>query len=154
MFTEKDKQRFHAKYVRAESGCWEWTGYVNKSLGYGEFFWSRKKGYAHRFSYLIHKGEIPDGKLVCHTCDNRKCVNPEHLWLGSISENIKDMWEKGRQVFGDQRGEKNGCAKLTESDVKAIRQSRESQRAIAEKYGISQAMVHLIKSRKKWAHID
>lgn len=80
----------------AETGCWNFTGAVHTNNGYGCIGKDGKKVYAHRFSYELHKGSIPAGMLVCHTCDNRRCVNPDHLWLGTYQDNISDMVAKGR----------------------------------------------------------
>jgi len=87
--------RFFEK-VEKTDGCWLWTGALNVG-GYGSFGFGDKRLGAHRFSYEIHKGEIPEGLFVCHSCDVRRCVNPDHLWLGNNAENMKDMYDKGRR---------------------------------------------------------
>ena len=91
------QERFESKIQESHDGCWIWGGGVSNRYG---MFWVPEKGrqiQAHRASYLIYKGRIPDGMCVCHNCDNPKCVNPEHLFLGTHEDNMRDMVEKGRQ---------------------------------------------------------
>ena len=89
--------RFNTKYlINEHTDCWEWTAATN-NIGYGMFrFDNYKMRTAHRVSYELHKGPIPQGKVVCHTCDNPKCVNPDHLWVGTLKDNAQDMVNKGR----------------------------------------------------------
>lgn len=96
-YTYQDSTRFRFyKYIEEkESGCIEWIGGKDPN-GYGRFSLSGKGDYAHRASYEIFKGPIPTGLCVCHKCDNPRCVNPDHLWLGTQTENIKDRDAKGR----------------------------------------------------------
>jgi len=115
MITETLKARFDEKYSKGpEDECWNWQA-STAGKGYGQIKipGTRRQIYAHRLSYLIHLGEIPDGKEVCHTCDNPLCVNPAHLFLGTRKDNAQDMKQKFRSTFG----EKNARAKLTEKDV-------------------------------------
>ncbi len=99
--TEKQLSRFWAKVDKSNS-CWVWTACVDKD-GYGEVILGGSKFRAHRVSYAIAKGD-PEKLCVCHKYDNRLCVNPDHLWLGTIQEDMKDRDEKGRTLRGEQIG--------------------------------------------------
>lgn len=100
-------ERFNEKVEKTDS-CWLWTGALN-GKGYGCMSYNGKATSAHRLSYILHKGEIPDGLIICHTCDIPKCVNPDHLWAGTPSENMKDMFAKDRQ--GSTSRQKTHCRK-------------------------------------------
>jgi hypothetical protein len=114
------QERFNEKYeVNQETGCWEWSLSLD-SKGYGRMQVNGKRWIASRLSYELHVGEIPDGLLVCHECDNPKCVNPECLFLGTQTENMRDMVAKGRKSL--KYGEDACNAKLSASQVKLIKQ--------------------------------
>ena len=109
-----------ARHTLVTDGCWEWQGYIRPS-GYGDVGVpgeSRTEG-AHRASWLIHEGPIPDGMFVCHHCDNPRCVRPDHLFLGTSQDNMDDMWAKGRgsRLYGSR----SPGAKLTLAEVEEIR---------------------------------
>ena len=137
--------------VNPQTGCHEWRLNLNCG-GYGTLKHKQKRWSAHRFAWAYKNGKIPDGKIVCHHCDNRKCINPEHLFLGTTQDNVNDKMQKNR--FKPSRGESNGYAKLSGQAVAAIRKDPRPQRRIAQEYGISQANVSLIKNNKGWAHIE
>lgn len=148
--------RFHCKYTKdASSGCWQWTSAKDKD-GYGLFESQKGKTLrAHRFSVEYHTAtEIPKGVLVCHSCDNPSCVNPEHLFLGSPKDNTQDMIGKGRKV--NSSGEANGAAKLTEGAVRKMRkwsQEGGSPKDLAITYGISLGHTLAVLNYKAWRHI-
>lgn len=137
------------------SGCHEWQAYRNPK-GYGQWKPNNLPSMtASRVAYMIAHGEIDDNLLCCHHCDNRACVNPDHLFLGTAKDNLQDMIRKGRAVLST-KGEHHGRAKLTEADVLEIRRlhaSGVSQRALSKKYEMSKALIHAIVHRKYWTHI-
>jgi hypothetical protein len=134
--------------------CWEWTAGCG-TLGYGHHKYKTKTIRAHRFSWCLFYGEIPDGLNVLHKCDNRKCVNPDHLFLGTIKDNVDDMIAKGRKLV--KEGEKSHLAILTSVQVIEIRrrfsETGVSQSALGRQYGVSNSTIHDIVRRKKWKHI-
>lgn len=144
------------KHVRFTPTCWLWEGALH-SGGYGQLSNGalRNPIRVHVLSWIIHFGLIPDGLCVLHDCpfvDNRRCVNPWHLWLGTKAMNNRDKVNKGQQP----RGEMSGPAKLTESEVLRIREVSQmgySQTYIAEKFGVAQNSVSRLLSRHHWKHI-
>ena len=142
--------RFFSK-VKKTKGCWTWIASCRNKSGYGQFKFRGTMYLAHRVSYILHVGEIPNGKLVCHTCDNRLCVNPKHLFLGTVLTNNHDCISKGRDVHA--RGEANGRNKLSNSDVRLIRASDKSDMDLAKLLGVSKSHVGNIRSRRCWKHI-
>lgn len=149
------QSRFFGKYTVQQNGCWEWAASRLKN-GYGrirEGATGSKTITAHRASWLIHKGPIPDGMCVCHQCDNRRCVNPQHLFLGSKAENNRDRAMKGRSR--DQRGERNSLTKLSNETVFAIRAARsagDTYRSISERFGVPRTTITNI-CLHTWKHI-
>lgn len=146
--------RFNAKWVRDEtSGCHLWTASTTLS-GYGQIKLPRQRRQipAHRLSYLIHRGEIPDGLRVLHKCDNPLCVNPDHLFLGTQADNMADMVAKDRHLSG----ERSPLARLTEDGVRTIRSlaaSGVSQKEIARQFGISPMQIGRIVLGTRWQHL-
>lgn len=133
------------------SGCWLWERGI-QSPGYG--CWPIGKGRhkkAHRVAYEIANGTIPRGMVVCHRCDNPYCVNPDHLFLGSQSDNMKDMWAKGRgKPLVVRRGDDHPQKKLSSDSVTAIRLDRRPIKEIAVAYGVSRQMIWRVRSGKNW----
>lgn len=148
------KIRLQSKIDIAESGCWNIKGATNQS-GYGLFYFRDQQMLAHRASWILFKGEIPIGMYVLHACDNPRCCNPDHLFLGTNKDNMQDMMQKGR---GNKvRGSKIGTAKLTEPQVAEIKRmlatSQLSQQSIAEIFNVSQVTISLISRGKYWKHV-
>jgi hypothetical protein len=141
-------ERFQDKvYADPNSGCHIWTAALGSS-GYGHFGMNGKVLDAHRVAYEFFNGPIPDGKSVLHSCDVKCCVNPHHLFLGTQTENLRDMTEKGRRSCG--RGEGHGSAKLTAQQIKEIISNSRTHREIAVFYGVGKSTIGAIKMRKIW----
>jgi hypothetical protein len=132
------------------SGCRLWEGNTG-TTGYGVVSYNNTSVGAHRLSWMIHRGVIPAGLHVLHKCDVRECINPEHLFLGTPADNMRDMTVKGRRAA--VRGSAKWSAKLTEADVLAIRAAVGRYRDIGERYGIGRKYVQDIKSKRRWKHI-
>jgi hypothetical protein len=139
------------KYQVTESGCHNCTSHASGEDGYPRIQFNNEYMGLHRYIYILHKGQIPEGKLIRHTCDNRKCINPEHLLIGTHSDNINDAKERNR--LNPQRGIDNGNVKLTTEKAFAIFYSQESLNTLANKYKISRTQVSDIKNKKRWKHL-
>lgn len=147
-------ERFWVK-VRKGPGpndCWEWIA-GRYTSGYGTFWLDGGMKQAHRVALAGKLGRPIKPKLhALHKCDNPPCVNPAHLWEGTREENIQDCVQKGRHVTG--HGESSHLAKLSDNDIREIREWKGIQRVIGEKFGISQAHVSRIQLGQSWAHLD
>ena len=176
------------------SGCWLWTGQPN-SYGYGSLYISRQYEIieqspertliavypsrvvqAHRYAWELLVGPIPEGQLICHTCDVRRCVRPDHLFVGTYADNVRDMFAKGRNGdptnktrargsewqarYGNRRqhrGEALWNAKLTEVDVRTIRRRRGegiTLRELAQDFDVNVSLIGRICLRQAWKHVD
>lgn len=156
-----EADRFWAK-VQIGDGCWTWLAAVDAD-GYGVF--QRTRSHPHRcikaprYMWETAHGPIPDGLLVCHHCDNPRCVNPVHLFLGTAADNSADAKAKGRlRGHPFPRGSANGMSKLTEHEVRAIRQLHaggfRSRKGLAARFGVSKGSIQAILERKSWAWLN
>lgn len=132
--------------------CWIWSAYIDRKTGYGYKQWFGVPTLVHRVSWILSHGEIPDGLFVLHKCDNKICVNPNHLFLGTQLDNMQDMIAKGRKIVSN--GERNGSAKLTRKQVDEIRQwyaqGGATQKEIAVKFGVQRTVVSRIVNKILW----
>lgn len=148
------KSRIRGRYViDSSTGCWNWSA-STISKGYGQCnVRYLKERFAHRVSFRAFKGEIPAGTDVLHTCDNRLCVNPSHLFLGSKKDNAQDMKAKGRHLYG----ERNTEAKLTEKQVLQIHRLYKSGKfstyKLADRFRVVQGTIWKILKGQRWAHV-
>ena len=135
------KEQFEDKYIpEPNSGCWLWEGALSPN-GYGHIRRDGKIITAHKVSYILNVGEVPDGYDVCHTCDNRMCVNPSHLWLGTRSQNLQDMLKKSRHN-----------RKLTYDQAQEIKSSPMKNADLARKFNCSDTLIYYIKTGQQWKH--
>lgn len=139
-------ERFAAKFTRGlDDECWEWTGYVSPT-GYGMIRQGARPGYAHRVSWELANGPIPAGLLVCHHCDNRRCVNPGHLFVGTATDNMADMSRKERhwrtilsaEKVRDIRRRAGGGARLSD---------------LAREHGVHPSTIKLAVTGHNWRHV-
>lgn len=146
-------QRFQDKYIpEPNSGCWLWTANCIRG-GYGGMFGDKKTARAHKISYELYKGIIPNGLHVCHRCDTRSCVNPDHLFLGTAAENTADMMRKNRGKRPILKGYESGRSKLTPNQLNEIRLALNngiSGRSLSIKYNVSDTAISRIKSGKTY----
>lgn len=130
--------------------CWNWTAHKNED-GYGTGSVNGKLCGAHRMAYEAFVCQVPPGMMVLHRCDNRRCINPLHLFLGTNQDNMDDMVRKGRAAKA--AGELNSNARLKTSDVLMIRSSPASAAVLSDKFGICRNLVYQIRARKAWRHL-
>lgn len=155
MYDERDVDRFWSKVDQGDSEeCWPWIGSKLKARGnYGQINIKYKILYAHRVAWEIENGPIPSGFLICHTCHNPPCCNPAHLYAGTYGDNGHDAAVRGLIGKWDRRGTKNPQSKLTENDVRNIRErlaSGETKEQIAKSYNVNPPAIYQIERGKNW----
>jgi hypothetical protein len=139
------------KWRKTESGCFEPTSHTaDDGHGYPQFTRNGKKVRIYRHRFEKKNGPVPTGLLVRHTCDNRKCINTDHMLLGTRAENMHDKTARGRTV----KGETNGRSKLMEHDARYILRSSLSHKKLAEKFKVSYDAILSIRSGKRWKHLQ
>ena len=138
------------KYKIVENGCWECTSHCTNDVGYVKVHNKGKQESGHRYMYRKYYGDIPQGKVVRHKCDNRWCVNPNHLSIGTHADNVKDRVKRNRSAIGVN----NGRSKLKELEVLEIfKDNTTPKMQLARKFNIDPKVVRDIKQRKTWKHI-
>lgn len=148
------ENRFWSKVNKeGTNGCWEWIG-SKRGRGYGSVSFKGKMYAAHRVSYVLANGDVLGHLHVLHKCDNTACVNPDHLFLGTNTDNVKDKMEKGRHKVKPSYGQDNGQSKLTIDQILEIKNKyiprAYSQQKIATEYGVDQSVISRILSGKIW----
>lgn len=154
------EERFWAKVDRGEaSDCWEWTAAKNQN-GYGMLRNNGHSALASRLSWVLeHNQPVPHGLHILHTCDNRGCVNPSHLYVGTNADNVRDKVQRGRtpKEQPKKKGEGHPLAKLTEAQVRDIRHRHSGRRGdgrdLAREFGVARSTITLIVQRKLWSHV-
>lgn len=162
--SEYDKAKFWTKVnIARHDECWLWTA-ATESNGYGRIKINGKNESSHRISYAIFNGGVPKGLAICHSCDVRNCVNPRHLWCGTLEDNNRDMCDKGRnsvnhlrfRIYGDPMALITS-AKLSESEVRKIREEFSGGVTVAElavKFNVGKSSIYRAVKNKAWKHIQ
>lgn len=139
---------FRQHFDANSDGCWEWQAAKDKD-GYGIFSYARKSYRANKVALILDGRPVPDGMYACHRCNNPACVRPDHLYPGTPTQNMEDARQSGTL----RMGEDVHFSKLTERQVKAIREASGTHEEIAEEFGVSRPCVSLVRARRTWRHV-
>jgi len=142
------REQFEQKIIKDANGCWLWSG-AKHVYGYGHLRKDGKLLKTHRVAWEMYRGAIPDGLCILHKCDVPACINPDHLFLGTKTDNNRDRIAKGRTAFG----ERIATTKLTDDQARAILIDPRTHRAIAADYGVAHTQIGRIKRRQGWRHV-
>lgn len=154
---KRDPLDYFLARIDTSGDCWLWTGYAvgrPGKPGYGRVYYGGRLFLAHRLSYALHNGDLPDGALICHTCDNPPCVNPAHLYAGTVQTNARDAVE--RSLYVPKLGEANPGARLTTAQVQEIRArwgSGEKQADLGREFDITASHIYRIVHGEAWRHV-
>lgn len=138
--SEKFKHFWSKVEIRSEFYCWHWIGWINRQNGYGQYHLKN----AHRQAYILTFGQVAKGVVVRHKCDNRICVNPNHLIAGTGLDNCRDMWERNRSVN----------VPLSDEQIREIRKSTETQAAMSKRFGVVNSVISNICTGKKYKWVE
>lgn len=152
-YSPRIEDRFWPMVEKTEHGCWLFASGRRNKAGYGRVAFNKKYHLAHRVSWKIHHGEIPVGLYVLHKCDVPGCVNPDHLYLGTHLDNVRDMVVRGRCRPAILPGETHPNSKLKNEDVMEIRRSALTAKQLAEKFCITRTHVYYLRGRQAWKHL-
>lgn len=155
-----EQDRFWKWVSKMPNGCWRWMGSIKRRKNRPQSEWHGQWRNAageieltHRASWRMLVGDIPRGGLILHRCDNPRCVNPDHLFIGTQADNVADMWDKGRARPGKSAGESHGRSKLTEQNVREIRVSGDNGSELASRYGVSTSVIYSVLKGTTWKHV-
>ena len=155
------KERFDMKWDADENGCWNWRFRMArcKEPRAGTFSLNGHVMIAYRASYIIHVGPIPEGVLICHSCDNGLCVNPEHLWIGTVGDNNRDAIAKGRRLNTLQKGESHTFSKLTQEKVRYFRAEMKDAKwgtlsRLSRELDVDKSTLQDVLRGRTWKHVS
>jgi len=147
------KDKIFNNIKKNENGCWEWTGGLS-ARGYASMHYEGKRTPLHRLSYILFRGPIPNDKLACHTCDNKKCINPDHIYIGTHKTNFRDAKERNR--LRTRRGSAHPSSKLNEDKVRFIRfhyQNGFDIREMSSFFGVTKSILYQTAKGQRWKHV-